>query len=311
MRASARFVGVLLPVSLTVVSVTGCVGSDSGSGELEIQEEDIPQVTESRDLSLPLDGYMYTEQGYEDYLRAQLVLLHECLERFGVTREWSELGPAAVPNFDTRHEGRYGRLDLDSAAVRGYRTPPELLPPESSERDREPLSDEVRFLLNGRDGGQFSDRELPVDVNGDPLPSDGCQGEATSTLNGGLDAPASRLPGNLAGEADQRAETHPRVEEAMARWSECMSGKGYDYDTPREARNAGWPDPVSDEEITTAIADMECMIETNLVGIWHAVETAYQEIAIEKNAEALAAQEERLDEVYENSADVLARSGQP
>lgn len=71
-----------------------------------------------------------------------------------------------------------------------------------------------------------------------------------------------------------------------------MHDKGFDYSTPANAIG----DPrfqsaatVSALEISTAKADVTCKMHVNLVGVWSAVETAYQVRLINQNRAALDA----------------------
>jgi hypothetical protein len=86
-----------------------------------------------------------------------------------------------------------------------------------------------------------------------------------------------------------------RYEAAVKRWSDCMAGLGFDYSTPIDAigRNTVYG---VDEATARAVAaaDVQCKIETNLVGVAVAVESAYEQIWIDEHRDELAAQQRQI-----------------
>lgn len=84
-----------------------------------------------------------------------------------------------------------------------------------------------------------------------------------------------------------------------------MGRSGYDYDSVWEPNNQNWPEPVGEEEIAVAEADVACKQEVNLVGIWFAVESAYQRRTIQQNAEDLEPHRLVLEAEVANAAAVL------
>jgi hypothetical protein len=85
-----------------------------------------------------------------------------------------------------------------------------------------------------------------------------------------------------------------------------MATRGYRYAEVMDPNNQAWPEPPGDTEIATATADVGCKIETNLVGVWSAVEAAYQRRIIEQNPEHFAGTQRFLETVDRNAARVLA-----
>lgn len=272
---------------------------------------EIPIVTNAAELRLPLDSYMYDTDLYVAMISAQTVLRSKCMARFGVT--YSPDPPPGKPTLDLdRHNSRrYGLLDLDSARVRGYHADfPAGEPPVLGPVVREPkteFSDYHYFLLAGRSRPEFADWELPLDRDGRPLPEEGCNGEASDIVSEGK-SPMLGLYNEFGRQSHDLSRADRRVQAAMAEWSACMKRKGYDYADVFEPNDREWPDPPGEAERATAVADVECKIETNLVGIWAAVESAYQTVLIEENAEAFAAQRDFLDTIARNSARVLAEN---
>src|SRR5262249_34663169 len=149
---------------------------------------------------------------------------------------------------------------------------------------------------------------MPLDANGHPLPDDGCIGEAGRQLRGTSPNQDWTYAENLATDAHRRSENDSRVLAAMSAWSTCMKGKGYRYARSGDPNNQNWPEPPGPAEIAVATADVACKLQTNLVGIWFAVETAYQLRAIDQNASQLNEVKDYLTAIIANSARVVGAS---
>jgi hypothetical protein len=293
------------------------------------------------EVVLPLDAYVPTKQEYVTILRAVWKLTSSCVSRFGARYTASEeLLAADVPPLDRLNERRYGLFSAEAAARSGYAatsgevtqgeatkgevtqgavTPGEVTKGEVTRDERaagrgdsvgwDPTANE-KFLVVGQTAEFAGAREMPKDVNGKPLPADGCTGEAWRKLADGARPPADpRLAEQLRLRAYDRAENDSRVRSAVSAWSACMAKRGHTYTSVWEPNDAPWPDPPGASEIATATADVACKNETNLVGIWYTVEKAYQQRAVDRNAEALAVVKDYLRAQARNAATVLARGG--
>lgn len=84
-----------------------------------------------------------------------------------------------------------------------------------------------------------------------------------------------------------------------------MERAGFDYSTIWDPNDQAWPEPVTDEEIAVAIADVECKQETNVLGVWMAVEAAYQVSAIRQHENELDALRIELSAEVANATQVL------
>ncbi|MEU7059581.1 hypothetical protein [Streptomyces sp. NPDC046197] len=81
-----------------------------------------------------------------------------------------------------------------------------------------------------------------------------------------------------------------RVTTVFARWSACMATRGFRVSDPLHPADKlpSLTEPVpSRAEIDQAEADVVCKQRTDLVGVWFAVESAYQRTAMGRNAAAL------------------------
>jgi hypothetical protein len=86
-----------------------------------------------------------------------------------------------------------------------------------------------------------------------------------------------------------------------------MKKAGFGYRTPQDANN----DPVfhtetpTAKEISTAVADVKCKQEENVIGVWSAAEIAYQQRYIEANRLQLDEVKKSYEAVLRNAAEVL------
>lgn len=310
MTETRRNRGMMWVIALLGMSfITSCT---PGSGILESEPEvtDIPMIEPGEEMALPLDSYTLTMESYTALQLAAWLLTGDCVERFGGKYTLTESTLlSGLPPLDSKNERRYGLLDPESAAIRGYNavdSPDSDAPDGESKREGWDPSDAELLIVRGATAGM----DIPTDVNGAPLPEGGCLTEANRVLEEGAPPePANtRLGTDLGVEAHERSEKDSRVVEAAERWSECMQRAGHSYDEVSAPNNQDWPEPPTDAEIAVAMADVNCKLETNLVGISFAVESAYQEQLIEENARALEEIRMYLEVQLENAARVLAQN---
>jgi hypothetical protein len=90
--------------------------------------------------------------------------------------------------------------------------------------------------------------------------------------------------------------TDSRIVAAQANWVNCMKEKGYNYNSLKDvdAKYHGNMQKASSEEIAAANADIQCKIQTNLVGIGVAVQTAYDNQYIDAHRNELQAMKQKL-----------------
>lgn len=87
------------------------------------------------------------------------------------------------------------------------------------------------------------------------------------------------------------SKNDPRVKAVFAQWARCMRKHGHRYNDPMEANNDRRfkTTAPSEPEIATAVADVACKHAVNVVGVWYAVETAYQRHVVSVGGAGLAA----------------------
>ena len=266
----------------------------------------VPKITDWRQVVIPLDAY---ELGIRDTVlvdRAEHRLVGKCMQRFGLVFD-VPFNERDVSGLQITHYRLYGLLDEKSAATYGYHPGPSAQKGGKGSEDSPTskggtISRDFANVLGAKyGGGTFA---------GQQIPEGGCYGEAHRRVADGGKVFDPLLPEKLAGESFDRAENDSRVIAAYTRWSACMAAAGFHYRTSRDANNDDrWAgSTISSAEIAVATNDVRCKKETNLVGWRMAVDSAYQRILIERNAEALDAVRKGHERQLRNAALILAAS---
>ena len=306
------FAAVVLALVGTI-SLASCTGETSkpassaralaaGDASREPALGPVSVLANADQIALPLDYYRATTQQRVALRTAYVMILHDCLARFGFIHK------IPVVKISPDYGRRYGITNETEAANYGYNPPPEVdggKEAESATSTKQSSAEST--VLNGV--GVKS-------VNGKEVPQGGCYGEAYGKF--GLKRGSSSLTEagilveDLNAQAVQSTRADTRIAAVWAKWSACMKEAGYSYRTPWDANN----DPSFDgssataRERATATKDVECKKKYNVAGISFAVETAYQKAYIEKNAEELAAEKKKLDDrIRLASAIVTAGNG--
>ncbi|GAA2449767.1 hypothetical protein GCM10010421_47680 [Streptomyces glaucus] len=245
----------------------------------------MPSVTGIRDidtvagLKLPLEPYLFTDGEMSSLMRARDALIQKCMRGLGL--DYTPPKPQKHVGPKTMTERRYGLADADLAADSGYHMPGAEVRPEP------PLPAEQYRALTGEGAGK-------------DVPEGGCAGQAEQTLAGESPFGVSDISQDLNSKSYELSMQDKRVQSVFQSWSSCMDKAGYKYPDPMAAMSApefSRPE-VGKGEVETAVADVRCKKNTNLIGVWYAVESAYQQKLIEKNSKKLdtihAAKREQL-----------------
>ncbi|MEU7065263.1 hypothetical protein [Streptomyces sp. NPDC046161] len=307
---------------LAAVLLAGCsdAGARSGGGEPELGPVDVNPATAS--LSLPMDAYMDTEADALRMGRVQEGLVARCMARYGFTYEGVtavERTPAGAA--EDRHAYLFGLADPARAAAHGYDKTAGVGKPAKPPSPK--LSDSAYTVLHGEPpGGGQGGRQAPdalneedasrldsgIEVGGRKVPAGGCGREGYRRLYAPTkDSVDLLFPFGLSGEAHDRSKGDSRVVDVLRRWSACMDKSGYTgIKTPYEVvEKLGLQSDLGGAKaVSAAKADVACKREVNLVGIWYAVEKAYQQRLVEENAETLALYKRQRDARFKLAASV-------
>ncbi|WP_406282748.1 hypothetical protein [Streptomyces sp. NBC_00209] len=287
---------------------TGPIAQESSTVDKAHWPTSTPRNGLAKGLSLPLEDYMQTYQDTVALDNGARDLQKKCMADYGLTITLPPAGSTPPPNDnDANIERRYGITDRDTAEKYGYGLPDYLVQnPQGAKLPTMTVEETEVFSgytsLNPRD---LSRAAAPATFKGKKIHENGCAGWADSQL-GGTSADFS-LASELNGQSLAQSLKEPVVQEVIADWSKCMSGKGYTVDSPYDADKVvvhidGSP---SQDEIDVAVADIDCKEATDLVKVWNGTETAIQQQLIadhrselakpkESNASAVAAAQKAL-----------------
>ncbi|WP_406088284.1 hypothetical protein [Kitasatospora purpeofusca] len=288
-RSLAKSAGVLI----VLLALAACSDKDSSAGDAS-KEPDLGAIAQrvaTDDVAFPLDAYRLTDEQRTSVARARAGLAASCMKRFGFDIQPPPMStPSRVGGPNSRV---YGIGSLERAQTYGFH----LMESEKKEpHKQEEVSPAAVSVMTGK--GQASS-------NGQEIPEGGCLGEAARLIRKGGPAVADDdYAGALALEASQRAKKDSRLLKAFSDWSACMRDRGFNYRNPSDPENdraliAGAE--VTGQEISVAVADVECKKTTNVVGVWFAVDTAYQKQAMEQHASELQKAKETIDAMVRNA----------
>ncbi|MFJ9765137.1 hypothetical protein ACIRUY_15085 [Streptomyces erythrochromogenes] len=293
---------------LTALSLTGCSSTDSGadSDGREPEAGAAPQILHSAELTLPLDTYIARGDRITLLTRAQNTLIDQCMKRYGF--RYAAAGGNAMPNDRAR---LYGLSDADQATRHGYKNTDFASGPGQQAAPQPQLGPNEALFLSGEEEVDPS-KPVPmsqeeaeqtgqgaISVGGQQVPAGGCRRESYLKLYAPTkDAVDIMLPQNMVTDSYLRSGEDSRVRKVTQEWSACMAEKGYKTDDPVSPQaDLGFQSAQdSPQAIAAAQHDVSCKERTNLVGVWHTVQTAYQNRLIEKNAETLDLAKKQMED---------------
>lgn len=241
-------------------------------------------TAEARSSTLPDDLsailYIYADGSHRRGIDlAMEIVIVRCMEEAGF-----EYVPPSRPPADTADEilnGPIGLTDGDRAAEYGYTAPEDSDPPIQPQMSTDPAF--MRALAGPSwDAAEAEMIEIVDPVTGEVIAGQerregGCVGEAEAAVYGD-EAVMLRFFGadyrlqNLGVESVVRTLSDDAVVDANAEWSGCMSLRGYQYSAAVDPLNAPWPEPrPGDTEVATAIADVECKSDADLLSEYRSV----------------------------------------
>lgn len=262
---------------------TSCgLTSGEAAGEPAI---DVREVRSSTQVELPLARFLPAAADEKAYFAAVNVEQKRCARDFGVdSRIPVPEQPSLIEQTSAR---RFGVVDSADVARYGYRPIPTSAAGAESKADGwNPDARESLVMTAASATGE----PLSVDpVTGEDLPEGGCSAAGFQRIDSGQIAPPNNvLVEGLLAEAWELTMADSRALQAERDWSDCMAERGHDFVHRWDAGNSVGA-AAEQVQIEMAKLDLRCAEETNYVGIWHAVDSAYQERLIAENQAALEA----------------------
>ncbi|THA72810.1 hypothetical protein E6P78_01330 [Streptomyces sp. A0958] len=308
-------------VACAAVLLAACSSTTDGGPGDEKSEPEVsatPTMLSTSGLKLPLDAYDATREETEALQEGQGVLISRCMERFGF--RYSLPARPASPASGRQSARIFGVVDPDEAARYGYSVPgEERAPARTSPR----LTASEEIALNG--APDLKPTDMPKSqaeaekkgggkerINGRAVPVGGCSREAFLKLY----APEPNAVDaiyvfNLKAQAESQAREDSRTKTVNTSWSDCMARKGHTATDPMNATTElGIADDAlaSPAAITAAKADVGCKKEVNLVGVYFAVQSSYENRLIDKNAETLDLAKKQLSDRLKLAASLVSSS---
>jgi hypothetical protein len=259
-----------------VVGIGGAAGSRP-----RISVPRIPPASSAGSIAMPLDAYEQISIQQQGILNDAVVLLTQrCMAARGFVYTAQAHGSDSLASIQEIENTGLGLTSLTQAQTFGYRTSSahsgQLATGPSGSAAGPDLSSAIK--QHGTGWANALDRPGRG-------PSAGCLVAALSQLEG---PGQSDLALGLAYQAEQWTQTDPRLSAAGQAWSACMARRGLSYGSPLAAAQHRWPKLPSRTEIATAIADVTCKTQTNLVSTWQSVDAAYQRALVNRNPIQLA-----------------------
>lgn len=289
----------------TVLSSCGAGSGNSGSAPPSLTQPAIPAAppapaSDGSDIRMPLDAFSSTDAADEEVLKqANDVLVQRCMVQRGFTDTAPAPSSSTQPASGPRPEP-YGVTDLATAREFGYGSAGRTANMASGGSSGVPTIDQ---LINEHGTAwvvaMFGAVPPAAPAKGAPQ---GCVDAGPAGLYDSAYGHIDRsIVGELADQATQHTEADPRVLTVERAWSSCLAKQGFSYDTPMLAAGQKRTTPASATEIATAVADVGCKQQTNLPGVWVAVESGYQQQLVNQNAAA-------LDEFHQDYLGLLAKA---
>lgn len=285
-------------------ALAGCSGAQAGSAPPEVTAT--PVASDPAALVLPIEQYLYTPAQTDELSTAMYLGVRRCMAEFGYSLParsmlGSQYSGGLVPL-------RYGPSDMTSAGTYGYHRPP---PPGGAKVMAQPvLSATERYTYFGPRAGTSDTAPAtpePTAAHGRPVPRGGCLAQAQRDIAGDAVFGQSPIAEQIKQAGYAASTADPRVVAVFHQWSACMRGRGYSYPDPvRAYEDPRWNTPsATTAEIAAAKADVTCKRQTNLVGVWFAVESAYQDQQIGQQRAGLAAERAAKGEQLAKAARIL------
>lgn len=280
-RRSARWRVLMASLTVSAGVLTACSGSPSAAVTPSTRPSvgAVPSgITSPAQVKRPIDPYFLNADQVAATEFARVRAVASCMSAKGYASAGVKSDPTVAEAVTlaildrTRDSDLYGFFDTPTnARSYGYQNPPGT---------------------SGTLGASWSP-DVPQGV------VDGCFADAAKSM-GFDDVMELVLPKKLPDGGPVVPSGDPLYVNAVSAWSSCMAGRGYAYKDPQAAvgdikwradRAAGKASPA---QVSTATADVECKISTNLIGVAVAVQNAYDQQYVDAHADALDSYRSRL-----------------
>ena len=270
------------------------IGAGGGGGSRpKITVPPIPPADSSLTVAMPLEAYQaISTQQQEALAGAGDQLVQHCMAARGFDDTSSSSSPpfSSVTTLEQIEAGGAGLTSITQARTFGFARPKGAGSPSSGPQIIGFVSG-AAFGQSLKAGRAYAEALFGFGpgFGGGPNGHLGCLQQANKTVYGPLVGEPTPDPvPQIAEQAATFTQTDPRIRAVMRAWSRCMARHFYHYASPSQVEGHHWRTPPNKAEIATAVADVTCKTETNLLNTWLAVEAAYQQALIGQNLTALS-----------------------
>ena len=266
-------------------------GTGGGGSRPKITMPPIPPVGSSLTVPMPLEAYQaISTQQQEALADASALLIQRCMAARGFEDTSSANPPfSSVVTQEQVETGGAGLTSITQARVFGFARPKNAGSGPSGPQI-------IGFVSAAGFGQSLKAGQAYAEAlygfgpgTGGPGGHLGCLQQASKQVYGKLfGEPVPDPVPQIAEQAATYTQTDPRIRAVNRAWSGCMARHFYHYTSPSQVERRHWKTPPNKAEIATAVADVTCKTQTNLLNTWLAVEAAYQQALIGQNLATLA-----------------------
>jgi hypothetical protein len=296
---SLRLAGASALLVFAGTSLAAC-GTSPSTTQAVTAAVPTPSAAEAVSAHLPVEHYLLTPLQAAELTWLENRSEHNCMAGYGFDYPKPAPRPSATDVGTLQYSvtyRRYGVTDPRFARTWGYHppVPGQVRPADTAQSSKAgaglPSGDEYALLM-----GHSSNGTALTSYHGRPVPPGGCTTQAAALFP---DVSSPQGPGAAPGQPLSALKSSswsaslgdPRVTSVFLAWQACMSAAGFHVSAnPLEAGtglasiNAPAPDRA---ELAMAEADVRCKASTDLVGVWFAVESDYQNTAIAQQQSVL------------------------
>ena len=269
------------------------IGAGGGGGSRpKITVPPIPPADSSLPIAMPLEAYQaISTQEQEALADASNLLIQHCMAVRGFEDTSSGSAPfSSVATLGQVEAAGAGLTSLTQARTFGFARPKSTGSTPSGPQIIGFVS-AAGFGQSLKAGRAYAEALFGFGpgFGGGPGGHVGCLQQASKEVYGALvGEPVPDPVPQVAEQAVSFTQTDPRIRAVIRAWSRCMARHYYHYSSPSQVEGHHWRTPPNRAEIATAVADVTCKAQTNLLNTWLAVEAAYQQALIGQNLATLS-----------------------
>ena len=267
-------------------------GTGGGGSRPKITMPPIPPVSSSLTIPMPLEAYQaISTQQQEALADASALLIQRCMAARGFEDTSSASPPfSSVVTLEQVETAGAGLTSIAQARTFGF-----VHPKNAGSAPSGPqiigIVGAVGFGQSLKAGRAYAEALFGFGPGTGTGPGGhlGCMQQASKEVYGPIvGEPVPDPVPQIAAQAASFTQTDPRIHADDRAWSRCMARHFYHYGTPQQVEHRQWRTPPNKAEIATAVADVTCKTQTNLLNTWLAVEAAYQQALIGQNLATLS-----------------------